>query len=866
MEIQNPFQISWDTIPHKTFSDFFFASIAKYGGSLAMVDHESNKQWRYSEIKDWTEKCVLRLKEIGVNNTSRVALITTTTVEVIFVHLACSMLGAIVVCVNAYGSVDEIWSYVDAAEATHAICETSLIAKVEDVRKKAILRGAGRIKIVKSLDDVLCDSRISTITKQTSRLTQRTISCADMEGALALLSAKDDEEAKEKGESLVNGNTTHDKGDTTVKAGAIPFMLIFSSGTVGTPKPIIYHQQSLIVNLLQLVNPLFDYPQPKDRFLLPLSIHHLFGIVSAYYALYCGSTLVCMQKFALKTAYEAIQKHKITHIHLTPFMVYSMATDPQLESSTFESVKSIITAGAPLDVQMARKVKGLTKVKDMRQVYGISELGGIFTWSHHGCDKVESVGVPLPGMLMKVINLETKALCFPRQQGHLFISGPQIIPAFYKNPKAVLEFIDTQSYYRTGDAAWYDEDGYIHIVDRIKDMIKCKNVLLCPSDVEGILREHPGIDDCAVVGRPDHMSGECPAAFVVKNAAYPLLSTAEVRQHVAGQIATFKELRGGVFFISEIPRSFCGKVLRRYLKQFWDRERQGIAKETTTINGVTIATSVPVSVVKSSAVSSAKRLSVASSKSITLLKPSSATTTPVKKATAKVAPPKNTPSKPTTKTSTSKLPSNLHDIHFSFAGHGESDYAGGVYHGRILLPADYPMHPPDFFMCNLSGRFHSNAKICLSNTSFHPDEWSPAFGIQTAIMGFISVFYEESPGGIGSIKAPPFLRRNMAQHARRVYCAHCNCYIFAVQKGQKDFTFRIQPLEEGEIPKPFFNPNEEDLDIREFPDTPAIATITRNAQTNTPSESFFDSTLNLILLGILFSTFAFVYFFIILKG
>lgn len=502
-------------------------------------------------------------------------MITTTTVEVIFFHLACSMIGATVVAINGLASVDDIWTFFDVSESTHAICEAPLFSKVEDVRKKALLRGMGKIKIIKTIDEILYDHNIEIVKKPLLKQAQRSISSNNMESQLDLNIAKDDESLKDSMTNITINNTKLSQ--------PTPFLIVFTSGSIGMPKPIVYHHQSLIINLIQLCNPLFNYPTQKDHFLLPLNIHHLFGILSAYYALYCGSTLICLSKFTLQTFYEAIDKHKVTFIHLTPYIVYTLATDVNFENIDFSSVKTINISGAPLDIQMARKVKSITKVNDMRQVYGMSELGGICTWSYINNDKIESVGVPLPGMLMKIVNLETKVMCYPRQQGHLLVSGPQIFPSYYKNTKATNELIDSDGYYRTGDLAWFDEDGYIYIVDRIKDMIRCKNTILCPSEIESIIREHPAIDDCAVVGRPDHVSGECPAAFVVKNPAYPLLSTAEVRQHVSSQIATFKELRGGVFFISEIPRSLCGKVIRRQLKGFWDRERQiGSGKDNNT--------------------------------------------------------------------------------------------------------------------------------------------------------------------------------------------------------------------------------------------------------------------------------------------
>ncbi|KHN71195.1 putative 4-coumarate--CoA ligase 3 [Toxocara canis] len=110
--------------------------------------------------------------------------------------------------------------------------------------------------------------------------------------------------------------------------------------------------------------------------------------------------------------------------------------------------------------------------------YGMTELGGLCTLSHFGCDNLASVGVPLPGMLVKVVHWETKELSAPNQVGQLLVMGPQVQPAFYKNPKATNDITDSLGYLKTGDAAYYDEDGYIYILDRMKDLIKYKGALV----------------------------------------------------------------------------------------------------------------------------------------------------------------------------------------------------------------------------------------------------------------------------------------------------------------------------------------------------------------------------------------------------
>uniref|UniRef100_A0A915BDG4 Uncharacterized protein n=1 Tax=Parascaris univalens TaxID=6257 RepID=A0A915BDG4_PARUN len=348
-------------------------------------------------------------------------------------------------------------------------------------------------------------------------------------------------------------------------------LIFFSAGTTGLIKAVEISHKSLIVNIQQISCSIYAPPTNKERFLLTLCLHHIFGAISAYYALANGTTLFCMSKYVAKNFLDSIENHKINVVHATPTIVQMLAFDPLVEGRDLSTLRSIIVAGAPIDPRTMTACKERLQLKDLRQAYGMTEIGGVCTLSHFGCNKMTSVGVPLPGMIVKVVNWESKELCTPNQLGQLLVMGPQVQPSFYKNPKATNEIVDTFGYLKTGDAAYYDEDGYIYILDRIKDLIKYKGALVCPSEVENILRSHPGVEDCAVVGRQDHVSGEVPAAFVVKNAQHQLLASAEVRQHVAGKIAQFKDLRGGVFFVSEIPRSVCGKILRRHLKQYWER-------------------------------------------------------------------------------------------------------------------------------------------------------------------------------------------------------------------------------------------------------------------------------------------------------
>ncbi|VDK43352.1 unnamed protein product [Anisakis simplex] len=609
MEIQNPFQIVWQKLTSTNFTDFLLARFSQYGTNLAMV-------------------C-----------------------QAVFAQMACSSIGSVAVSINGFLTVDDIWQQVDLSESTHAITEPQFLTKVEEVKRKAIMRGGSRIKVVALLEDILSDVKLrkegfTSITKLRPSAMQQQLANSTISVNLSTISTgatninttstispqqstlidssptfENQQQQYSTPESPVvvilkssilssiaiftyklKDNTTRNEEDsdqsandnqsrpavTNLSKTSTNFLspslsstplskqtifLFFSSGTTGLNKAVEISNLSFIINIQQISCPIYGPPTAKERFLLVLSLHHIFGSLSAYYALANGATLYFLSRYTAKNFLDSIEQHKINLVHVTPPMVQMLAFDRLVDGRNLSSLRTIIVAGAPMDANTLATCKERLQIEDLRQAYGMTEMGGLCTLSHFGCNKLASVGIPLPGMLVKVVNYETKELCQPNQLGQLFVMGPQVLPTFYKNPKANNEIVDSLGYLKSGDAAYYDEDGYIYILDRLKDLIKYKTILVCPSEVESILRSHPGIDDCAVVGRQDHVSGEVPAAFVVKNAQYQLLSSAEVRQHVAGKIAQFKELRGGVFFVSDIPRSVCGKVLRRQLKQYWDRER-----------------------------------------------------------------------------------------------------------------------------------------------------------------------------------------------------------------------------------------------------------------------------------------------------
>uniref|UniRef100_A0AC34GTL9 AMP-dependent synthetase/ligase domain-containing protein n=1 Tax=Panagrolaimus sp. ES5 TaxID=591445 RepID=A0AC34GTL9_9BILA len=311
MDIQNPFQFVWEKTTFTNFSDFIFSKISKYGSQPALIDFETGKQWRFSEIKQFSETCVSRLNECGVTTNSRIALVTSTTSQAIFVHLANAIIGSTIVCINGFCSVDEIWQQVDLSESTHCITENQFLPKVDEVRRKAVMRGGGRIKIVKTLDEVLSNNKIHNFVKKESR--QQLLIKEESQLSLPLTS-----------DSTVSTPTKDELGEDftsdlpvnfeelTISTGIQTRMFIFySSGTTGLPKPVEISHQSLIINLTQICFPIYNNLSQKDRFLLPICLNHIYGTLSAYYALINGATLVMLSKYSIKGMLQALEDHKV---------------------------------------------------------------------------------------------------------------------------------------------------------------------------------------------------------------------------------------------------------------------------------------------------------------------------------------------------------------------------------------------------------------------------------------------------------------------------------------------------------------------------------------------------------------------------
>lgn len=339
-------------------------------------------------------------------------------------------------------------------------------------------------------------------------------------------------------------------------------VLPFSSGTAGLPKGVMLSHYNLVANLRQLETAL--ELKSSDVLLAVLPFFHIYGMqVLLNAVLASGASMVTMPRFDLESAFELIEKHKITWFFAVPPIISAMAESDYVDKYDISSLDILFSGAASLSPAVNKKAAEKLGCKVL-QGFGMTELSPVSHATATAVDRPASSGLTLSNTQCRIIDEEGNDLPLG-QDGELLVRGPQVMKGYLNNPEATAETIDEDGWLHTGDIAHFDEDGYIYIVGRLKDIIKYKGFQVAPKELEELLGEHPEIADVCVVGSPDKEAGEVPKAFVVKTAT-SALSEDDVISYVEDKVASYKKIRL-VEFVESIPRSLAGKILRKELRE-----------------------------------------------------------------------------------------------------------------------------------------------------------------------------------------------------------------------------------------------------------------------------------------------------------
>ncbi|MCS0600371.1 4-coumarate--CoA ligase family protein [Streptomyces sp. LP11] len=345
--------------------------------------------------------------------------------------------------------------------------------------------------------------------------------------------------------------------------------LPYSSGTTGVPKGVMLTHRQLATNLAQLAPAV--PAGPGDRILAVLPFFHIYGLTALMNApLRQGATVVVLPRFELETFLAAIQTHRITGLFVAPPIVLALAKHPAVGAYDLSSLKYVISAAAPLDAQLARACAERLGLPPIGQAYGMTELSPgthVVPLDRLHDAPAGTVGRLVAGTEMRIVSLDDPGKDLGTgESGEILIRGPQVMKGYLGRPDATAALIDPDGWLHTGDVGRVDADGWLFVVDRVKELIKYKGFQVAPAELEALLLTHPGIADAAVIGTPDADGNEVPHAFVVRRPGAEEPTENDVLLHVAERVAPYKRVRK-VTFTDTVPRAASGKILRRELRE-----------------------------------------------------------------------------------------------------------------------------------------------------------------------------------------------------------------------------------------------------------------------------------------------------------
>ncbi|MEV0590069.1 acyl-CoA synthetase [Nonomuraea cavernae] len=341
-----------------------------------------------------------------------------------------------------------------------------------------------------------------------------------------------------------------------------PCLIMYTSGTTGHPKGAVLTHANLTWNV---VNLLVDVPFAHDEVtLISAPLFHIAALAQTLLpSVLKGGRAILEPSFEVARAFDLIESERVTVMFGVPSMFGFLAQSPRWPAADLSSLRHLLCGGAPVPMPLIRtyQERGLT----LLQGYGMTETapGALFLAAEHAADKAGSAGVPCFFTDVRLVAPDGSDAA-PGEPGEVYVRGPNVMPGYWRRPEETAKVLSPDGWFRSGDVGVADEDGYVRISDRIKDMIISGGENVYPAEVESALYGHAAVAECAVIGVPDDTWGEVGKALVVLRPGARARS-ADLLAHLDGRLARYK-IPKYLEFVAELPRNAAGKLLKAPLR------------------------------------------------------------------------------------------------------------------------------------------------------------------------------------------------------------------------------------------------------------------------------------------------------------
>ncbi|HET7050672.1 MAG TPA: long-chain-fatty-acid--CoA ligase, partial [Solirubrobacteraceae bacterium] len=471
----------------------------------------------YAELDDRSSRLAQALLAAGVQDGDRVAHLDRTAPEIVELLFGASKVGAVTVPLN--------WRLAPA----------ELEKIVADAGCNVMIAGPTYGEVAREI-------------------------AAEVPQRLEVLETGDEYERRLKAHAPTDPGHSGEASDVAVQ--------MYTSGTTGLPKGVLTTQRNLAAAYLSADVWGFD---AQSVSLTPLPMFHIGGIGWAYLGLVNGATTILVSEFDAVEVLDLLEHERVTNAVFVPTILQMLSAVPGAAERDFSSLRSIAYGASPITTPVLRAALRTFRCP-LFGVYGLTETtGGVVQLypEDHDADGprqhlLRSAGRPLPWVEMRIVDPVSGSDCGPGEVGEVWLRAPNVMAGYYDRPAETAAALRQDGWLRTGDGGYRDDEGFLFLTDRIKDMIVSGGENIYPVEVEEVLSQHPAVADVAVIGVPDERWGETVKALVVIAAGLSVDGdelVAFARERLAGY-----KLPRSVDFVPELPRSPAGKVLKRELR------------------------------------------------------------------------------------------------------------------------------------------------------------------------------------------------------------------------------------------------------------------------------------------------------------